>query len=302
MQHEVRLARAEMTKALVAMCTRLDDSGARSAQYTHELAGDVMSVFTPSRLWVFGSYARGATECGDLDALIELDYQAGPCPPTEVVENVLFGEVSRLSLSLGTPEQNKAGLDIADAVLIWSGKGSDWHTAIDSIKVDPDAGRFERDHDQLPLRAQQFAAAMDTRTFVSWGIRNGVFDSQFISLESLDTSAFEPEAGNEAVLETLALCPDHQTQALIPAIYKAIESLEPNAPVVLGGEADFTCGAILIGVGKPYLMPWHLESDAVTHLLLIPHITDREPNCIWILSRGPEFQGHQETYREITFF
>ena len=124
MQNEVRLARAEMTKALVAMCARLDESGVSHAQYTHEYAGDVISLFTPARLWVFGSYARGATECGDLDVLIELDYQAGPCPPAEVVANVLFGEVGRLSLFLGTPEQNKAGFDITDAVLIWSGKGS----------------------------------------------------------------------------------------------------------------------------------------------------------------------------------
>ena len=302
MQNEVRLARAEMTKALVAMCARLDESGVSHAQYTHEYAGDVISLFTPARLWVFGSYARGATECGDLDVLIELDYQAGPCPPAEVVANVLFGEVGRLSLFLGTPEQNKAGFDITDAVLIWSGKGSDWRGAIDSINVDTDAGRFEREHDQLPLRPQQFAAGMDTRSLVSWGIRNGVFDSQFIPLESLDTSAFEPEAGNEAVLATLAHCPDQQTQALIPAIYKAIEPLEPNAPVVPGGEADFACGAIVIGVGKPYLMPWHLESDAVSHLPLVPHISERGPNGIWILSRGPEYKRHQETYREIEFF
>ena len=302
MQNEVRLARAEMTKALVAMCTRLDETGVSHAHYAHEFAGDVISHFMPARLWVFGSYARGATECGDLDVLIDLDYQAGPCPPAEVVANVLFDEVNRLSLLLGTPEENNAGFDTTDAVLIWSGKGSDWQGAIDSIKVDTDAGRFERDHDQLPLRPQQFAAAMDTRSLVSWGIRNGVFDSQFIPLESLDTSAFEPQAGNEAVLATLAHCPDQQTQALIPAIYKAIEPLEPNAPVVPGGEADFACGAIVIGVGKPYLMPWHLESDAVSHLLLVPHISERGPNGIWILSRGPEYKDHQETCREITFF
>ena len=302
MQHEVRLPRAVVSKILASMCGRLDETGQVRIQYIHEFMGEVVSVFEPSRLWVFGSYARGAMDCGDLDVLIELNYLSGPCPPFKVAAQAIFGEVDRLSLFIGTPDKCRAVMDIKDHVLIWAGKGSAWQEAIDSIKPDPAAGRYQRDEDQIPLRAQQFLAAMDTRAFVAWGIGHGVFTSQFIPLDSLDTAAFEPGAGNQAVELTLSHCDDPDTKRLIPAIYKAIEPYAPGVSVVPSSDADFECGSMLISVGKPYLMPWHLDKESVSHLAIVPHITDRGPNGVWILSRGPEFARHQAEAKEITFF
>ena len=55
----------------------------------------------------------------------------------------------------GTPQENTSGVPFEEAQIIWQDKATDWHKAINTIIVDPDAGHFYRNTDQIPFRMEQ---------------------------------------------------------------------------------------------------------------------------------------------------
>ncbi len=48
------------------------------------------SQFRLKALWVVGSYARGASHCGDLVLLADIAVQSGQCPPGYQVAKALY--------------------------------------------------------------------------------------------------------------------------------------------------------------------------------------------------------------------
>jgi predicted nucleotidyltransferase len=111
-----------------------------------------LSVVT--ELHVFGSFARGAPEVGDLDLNVEVD---APSPrwaalveslPLMVFpEDLITRELRqrRRSIQVLTRRKDDPSFDMT---LLWR-RGDDLHTALarlHAIKEDPDAGRAPRDH------------------------------------------------------------------------------------------------------------------------------------------------------------
>ncbi|NUP42467.1 MAG: hypothetical protein HOY76_36910 [Streptomyces sp.] len=107
-----------------------------------------------TELHVFGSFARGAPEVGDLDLNIAVD--APPPQGTALVESLPLMALPetaiarelrqrRRSIQLLTRRKNDPGLEMT---LLWR-RGDDLPTALarlHAIKEDPDAGRAPRDH------------------------------------------------------------------------------------------------------------------------------------------------------------
>jgi len=75
-----RFPRERFTRSLLAMCEQLDACHARAFDYKSpssdpwylQLEGRVHAKVLG--LWAFGSWARGAAECGDLDLAAQFDY------------------------------------------------------------------------------------------------------------------------------------------------------------------------------------------------------------------------------------
>jgi len=113
------------------------------------------------KLWVFGSYARGALECGDLDLAIEIDrpdhswYEENGIMVIypecyhkfwQLMRDSLKKRGERIEILTGNPAKDEEEGWHKDAILIWDEDSPNrWRSAITSIKPDPNAGRFTRD-------------------------------------------------------------------------------------------------------------------------------------------------------------
>ncbi len=87
---ERRLPRDHFTRVLARICGRLDNSYASQVRWTDSFFKEVHhSIVSARALWVVGSYARGALDCGDLDLVMEAisqsDGRLTGLPPTSAI-------------------------------------------------------------------------------------------------------------------------------------------------------------------------------------------------------------------------
>lgn len=158
----LRRNRASYTRTLAAICGRLDKQPDASICWTHPFAPiKCNSQFYVTSLWVVGSYARGALDCGDLDLVAEIVVVDGPPPPEYEVAKELYKFRKGVSLHIGIPHQNTSNTQFPEARLIWQGPGCDWQAAIDAITPDPSAGHYERPTDRIPFQPKQLRCAIE---------------------------------------------------------------------------------------------------------------------------------------------
>jgi hypothetical protein len=192
---ERRRARESMTRALNRIAGRIAASPTQPVEWNDPRTYSRESAtITAKRLWVAGSYARGAMMCGDIDLIVDLEIE-GPYPPTLTIGNRLFGRAQDTSLYIGTPEHNSANVAFPEARLIWSAASPDWRRNISAIAADPNAGRFERPLDRLPVRPDQLSTNFEQIEHVL-----GLIDRQILSSEFVDLAAITP---NPAALARL---------------------------------------------------------------------------------------------------
>lgn len=238
------------------------------------------------RLWVAGSYARGAADCGDLDLIVELAVD-GHTPPARAIGNRLFGRAQDTSLYVGTPEHNSANVAFPEARLVWSGEQPDWRTNIAEIGSDPAAGRFERPLDAIPLRPDQLAADLETLERVVAGIGEGALRSRFIPAVELredpallGSMRFRAGRYGARTSEVLRLA--------LP--YLGARTGADRVRVEEQGALRFQVGGTLLLAGTPPVPLHRLETPFYAGLALMPHLSRRSPNGLWLLERGPEHE------------
>lgn len=119
-------------------------------------------------VWVFGSFFRGALDCGDLDLIADIQ----STPETKSIEKYrAFWGRKRLSnqgvhIAIGTPDKGGT-TGLQDGIkggymIIWR-PGMNWRTAIESIKPDISASRLadqERGESALEFREEQVSEAI----------------------------------------------------------------------------------------------------------------------------------------------
>jgi len=171
-----RFPRGRFTKSLARICERLDACSDLTFDYlTPSRESPLTRVRGPvpvqvNELLAFGSWARGAKQCGDLDlvVVVEVGWAALPdfvlpretCASGSMVGYLpTFGEVRRrvigsfpyvhpISLE-HSARLAEEGLDMNVRALIpiWKSARAaffDWRAALAGVSVCPAAGRFER--------------------------------------------------------------------------------------------------------------------------------------------------------------
>jgi hypothetical protein len=166
-------------------------------------------------LYVFGSFARGALSPSDLDLIVIHDpavelldglkkaliEKYGGCftswPrgqwPERKFESMMRGVMRRpgekMDILLGTSMTKVAemGENIANAhrVLIWSESDRNWRLKLDSIKLDPKAGRHERAHF---ANLKRFNGDLQAMVNATEAISQG-----FLKLTRIDAESVEPK-------------------------------------------------------------------------------------------------------------
>jgi hypothetical protein len=248
-----RFPRDRFTRSLLAMCEQLDACHDRTFDYKSprsepwylQIEGRVYAKVLG--LWAFGSWARGASECGDLDLAAQLEYAwAGPAlrggkhpievdtflPDFDAIRKVMLGSrphvhVLDLKWILEHGKSGDFAVDPESLVLVWRPElngqpAHDWRAAIDAIKPQPQANRSPRLTDALPLLIEQ--TAMDLRHaenavrahqagLLAWEFRpHGATRREAVVPTTAETRALQElrsECSDEAlVLRTLAATRD----------------------------------------------------------------------------------------------
>lgn len=314
---EKRHSRDAMTRKLTTLCERLDASPKTQGEYEpYSWREKRQYTAQLKRLWVFGSYSRGALHCGDLDVIVEGDAQQ--CKPDGQFDHrtafeskfvkVAVGALPDVRVYTGTPDDNSSGEAIPEAKLVWDGPGSNWRGAISSIAADPSAGRHQRPIDQLPFRREQLDARMDFEHIVELR-EQGLLAFKFIPFEKGDLaplSTAEIEAGPMPDFYDCMRRQGQKTRDLIPAIARCLHDERPiwtKGSIATPFEQMPNLAGAELRVGTPGIywgdlqdMPFGVESYA-----LVPHVSKRGPNGIWLISRGPA-HPQMVAMREKTFW
>lgn len=296
---EKRLPRDTFTKKLHRMCERLDTGSTQTLSFKHWYFDRAESATcTVTSLWVIGSYARGALECGDLDVVVSINIQ-GSEPPQRLMMKTFFGAPAYVRCYSGTPEKNTSGIALPNAVSIWTEPGCDWREAIASIAPNPSAGRARRAIDAIPFRTEQLHANVEELKDLLKLRREGLIEWSFIQfnqqfLSPLATGDFlESEEYIERFIKHKFA--GRGILRLLHPIAKVMRKLEPGGSwdSDFGNRTEIWCDGTLLYLGNPSLPIHRLDGDAkLRQLGIVPHISSRGPNGIWLIRRGP---NHADT-------
>jgi hypothetical protein len=243
------------------------------------------ATVTAKCLWVAGSYARGAIECGDLDLILEIAVE-GHHPPTPTIAKSLFGAAQDTTLYTGTPDRNSSNVAFPEARLVWSEVSPDWKANIANISPDPNAGRFARATDALPLRPDQVSADVEELERLLDLKDRRVLDWEFIDAASVTT--------NPAALKDAGLHPEFygaKTRDALQLVISHHASLGREGKWMQAGVNErtrFRCGGTFFVTANPEIPLDQLENPIYDKLTVVPHRSRRGPNGIWLVGRGPE--------------
>jgi hypothetical protein len=251
--------------------------------------------FILNKVWVVGSFARGAISCGDLDLVVKIDVLSGfSHPSASMVAKSSIGRFPDLSVYLGTPDDNSSGVAFPESVLLWSKDdiSPSWQKRIESISVDENATRFSREYDSLPFRTEQICRGnLESIDKIVSGLKSEKIVSQWVSMEDLIRVA--PDSRSESLL--LRIMRDKCGEQTVKVFQSAIPWMSLNLPI-LDWQPEYAATELWVGgcrlhTGPSPYVPLHwLNRLAFSTVCLMPHITRRGPNGLWIFRRGPKHQ------------
>lgn len=283
--HENRLPRETFSRKLKVMCKKLDEKSKSVFEHRYYEDRVATSHVEVKNLWVFGSYARGAPDCGDLDLIIEYHVSDGRTPSTRATTREFVGKPVRVSFYSGTPKRNESGVSLDDAVLIWSADADIWKEAIESIQVVEGATRFSRKTDIIPLRPKQLGMIQDEMLEIVKLIENGYLASTFIPFEG---KMEEDLAAKKALPEVFKNYETAKNNAkAIPDIVRILESIGPKEEWRLEYSRGLMYGGTSIQIGKKNPNIERLMRSGFYAVAIVPTPTQWGPNGIWMLERGP---------------
>ena len=161
-------------------------------------------------IYLFGSFARGAALCRDVDLIVHARWPTSDRLFWEVDAHALLrartalkGRMQRVDLSLTeTFDPNEPigwkGVEAEDLVFLWSVNDRDWRSKVDAIAVRPDAGHRHRPMDDL-LDLKRTGSDLYVADELTDDLANGIVTVERISLEELSPT---PELWPSSFRET----------------------------------------------------------------------------------------------------
>jgi hypothetical protein len=285
MRSERRRSRDSLTRSLERIAGRIAQAPSQTVEWNdrHRYTREV-STITAKRLWVAGSYARGAPQCGDLDLVLEVTV-SGVHPSSRTIAKGLFGSAPDTTLYVGTPDENSSYVVFPEACLIWSEDSPDWKANISAIACDAGAGRYARPTDRLPLRPEQMSTTLEELEQLLQLKGAQVLDWKFVDASDI---TLDPAAVESTRLLAECLGAKTRDALQLAASYFGAAGREGEwNPATMNERTRFRCGGILLLTAYPEIPVHHLENPFYDTLALVPHRSRRGPNGIWIIRRGP---------------
>jgi len=288
---ENRRSRDSFTKSLKKICQQIADQNVFDVEYRYDfLPGTHRSRLRVNALWVVGSYARGALQCGDLDLVADVVSEKGGLPLTHKISRHVIGRSPDVRLYIGTPKENSSGVEFPEEKLVWSPDASDWNAIIDDIPVDQTATRFKRPHDILPLRKEQIVdyGHEDLFAEIVEKLDQEILSSKWVSVSEINVLPDEWSTAATKLYTKIQQWCGKKTQELMPFVIEWLN--DQNLCDLWHKEYDektrFKIGGAEVLVGKPYIDLKLLDSLSCSAVVIVPHLSRRGPNGLWILSRG----------------
>lgn len=275
---EQRRPRDVFTKKLVKICELLD------AKHKDTIVARLVSSLPPKAhaveiraVWVFGSYARGAATCGDLDLLVD----AHPYVPVAAINKAFLGSLPDVRPMLGSIENHGTTIDFSHAVKVWE-PGMNWREALSSMLPSATGDRFARPTDGLPFRFEQLPLDYEEAEPLVQQIADGVYTSQFIPLDALSPM----EVGNPLKKVIGRTGPRAKMAPYIQAYLSSLPDVDPEHPVA-SENGYLIAGQTLIAANSTRLSLSALDEPSTRRIVIMPALSLRGPNGVWVLERGP---------------
>jgi len=278
------------------------------------IIGKIESERMPIRvkgLYVFGSYARGALDCGDLDIVLVTDRPTDEddrrCEPRAFMDFPDYNKAFRKALKKAPSERVQiilaheelaAGIKHMkfkpeDCVLIWNADDK-WRDRIAAIAADSEAGRSMR-HTYV-FAKQGFGWHWEE----DWAWAEDGINSGAIQLLRLPTVGFEgPLRPRIRRRHEYGMINDAMaTIANIPCSYIISQGGQPDLERsayhwLLNSKDD----SIRVYLGRPkisYIRAW-LCNKRVEQAYALPFLRKRKQNCLWVFRRTDGFWGYAKS-------
>ncbi len=271
-------------------------------------------------LHVFGSYARGALDPGDLDLivihedvsemlksmqaeLIEKHGESFLCWPRgqwperkfeTTMRKVMRRPGEKMDILFGTSMEklDLIGNIVANSprVLIWSETDRDWQGKLESIKPDPNAGRHERPHFANLKRFNDYRHTMEN---VTEAVSQG-----FLKLTRIDAASVEPSLNPlyQDRYDWWIKCKVMGMESMKLLLHgmwwmqkQRGQALQLPCPPRHDGVMTSEDRKYAVHFGKPSLYSVYqvcLGDHRLVTLCLIPHFKRNEPNELFVFERG----------------
>jgi len=289
MADEKRRQRNSFTRSLRKIAERIDKTSEFEVEWYDDLIREKeKTIFRVKSLCAFGSWAKGACFCGDLDLIVDVELIEGLLPFMPTLRRVLIKGARDVRLYVGTPEKNNSGATVEEAALIWSDSDRNWKKNIAAVKPNPNAGRFVRKIDAIPLRSEQLYAEIDFLEKLV-GLKNENFlDWMWAPITKFD---FDCTHWSDTAVSFYERLSGHCGKKTGEAMRLVIDWFEVNDPIQTwkfdhSSRAAFTINGNFVHVGRPSIDLRRLDHHCCSGLIIVPHITKRGPNGIWIIRRG----------------
>jgi len=280
------MAREQATKTLERICARLDACATVELDQPALPDLDAPGQTTATRLWVVGSYARGALTCGDIDLVMEVDK---PLVSVSQLNRMLLGSPRRVSLYTGNPDKNSSNGAFQEAVLVWE-SGKDWRAALDGIQPDESVSRFDRPTDRIPFRLEQIEGDLDWAEAMLELHERNVLTWRFVPLDEVsDLIGDEPQSEDEQEFFRLAQANRAGADAkkLLPYVLAFVRKFGPaGRPWSMDAGTQLKYGGTRFFLAVPPA-PDELMDLSCSQLVVMAHLNTRGPNGFWVIERGP---------------
>lgn len=268
-------------------------------------------------LYVFGSYARGALEPGDLDVIVIYEW-----PPKATFEDWVQEKVNNglgryeavhqtahwvkatmkaafrrpgerihlvLEQSLDDFVRQGSTVRLEDLVLLWSQDDHDWRTKLNGIRPDPRAGTAARNH-FFPL--ERFNDHLGGMNDVMEMLADGRLRLTRIAFDHLEP-ALDSDHARWLVHWTKCKVLGKESMKLLPYVMQWFQTHQERCAVPNRTEIWSQSQTHRVEVGRPSLarMLHVFESHPkVERQCLIPHFKKAGPNELLVFERGPDWR------------